>query len=62
LGKDSWCLLLGNVISKIAKFVLNLPKMVIDALIVTLSVALYPVKILKKTVDAICDDYAGPLQ
>jgi len=39
-GKDGWCLLLMNVISKTAKFVLNLPKMIMDALIVTLSVAL----------------------
>ena len=38
--KDGWCLLLVNVISKTAKFVLNLPEMIMNALIVTLSVAL----------------------
>jgi hypothetical protein len=50
-----------NVISKITKFVLNLPEMIMNALIVTLSVALQPVKVLKKTVDVICDDDAGSL-
>ena len=45
-----------NVIGKIAKFILNFPKMIMDDLIVTLSVALYPVKMLKKTVDVICDN------
>jgi hypothetical protein len=34
---------------EIAKLVLNLPKMIVNALIVTLSVALQPVKILKKS-------------
>jgi hypothetical protein len=47
-----------NVISKTAKLVLNLPEIIINALIVTLSVALQPVKILKKSVNVICDDYA----
>jgi hypothetical protein len=37
--KDGWCLLV-NVISKTAKFVLNLPELIMDALMVTLSVAL----------------------
>ena len=50
-----------NVISKTTKFVLNLSEMIMDTLIVTLSVTLEPMKILKKTVDVICDDYAGPL-
>jgi hypothetical protein len=39
-----------NVIGKIAKFILNLPKMIMNALIVTLSVTLQPVKILMKAV------------
>ena len=38
--KDGRCLLLVNVVSKAAKFVLNLPEMIMNALIVTLSVAL----------------------
>jgi hypothetical protein len=50
-----------NVIGKIAKFVLNLPKMIMNALVVTLSIVLQPVKILKKPVDVICDDDAGSL-
>jgi hypothetical protein len=37
--KDGWRLLLVNVISKTTKFVLNLPEMIMNALIVTLSVA-----------------------
>jgi hypothetical protein len=60
--KDGWHLLLVNVISKTAKLVLNLPEMIMNALIVTLSVARQPVKILKKSVDVICDNYAGPLR
>jgi hypothetical protein len=36
--------------------------MIVNALIVTLSVALQPVKILKKSVDVICDDDAGSLR
>jgi hypothetical protein len=59
--KDGCRRLLMNVIGKIAKFILNLPEMIMNALIVTLSVALQPVKILKKTVDVICDDDAGSL-
>jgi hypothetical protein len=38
--KDGWCLLIVNVISKTAKFILNLPEITMNALIVTLSVAL----------------------
>ena len=38
--KDGWRLLLMHVISKTAKFVLNLPEMIMNALIVALSVAL----------------------
>jgi hypothetical protein len=37
--KDGRCLLV-NVISKTAKFVLNLPEMIMNALVVALSVAL----------------------
>jgi hypothetical protein len=37
--KDGWHLLM-NVISETTKFVLNLPEMIMNALIVTLSVAL----------------------
>ena len=33
--------------------------MIVNALIVVLSVALWPMEILKKMVDLICDDYAG---
>jgi hypothetical protein len=36
--KDGWCLLLLNVISKTAHFVLNLPGVIMNALIATLSV------------------------
>jgi hypothetical protein len=50
-----------NVISEIAKLILNLPEMIVNALIVMLPVALQPVKILKKLVDVICDDDAGSL-
>lgn len=35
-------LLLTNVISKISKLILNLPKMIMNALVVTLSVVLKP--------------------
>lgn len=45
---------LVNVIGKIAKFILNLPEMIINASIVMLTVALQLMKILKKAVDVIC--------
>ena len=38
-----------NVISKITKLILNLTEMIMNALIVALSVVLWPMKILKKT-------------
>ena len=50
-----------NVISKITKLILNLTEMIMNALTVALSVVLWPVKILKKTIDVICDDDSGPL-
>ena len=60
--KDGWRLLIVNIISKTAKFDLNLPEMIVNALIVTLSITIQPVKTPKKTVDVICEDYAGPLR
>jgi hypothetical protein len=50
-----------TVIGKFAQFGLNLLKMIMNALIVTLSVALQPIRILKKAVDVICNDDAGSL-
>jgi len=40
-------LLLMNVICKISKFVLDLPEMIMNALIIALSVALEPMQILE---------------
>jgi hypothetical protein len=40
-------LLLMNVICQISKFVLDLPKMVVNALIIALSVALEPMQMLE---------------
>lgn len=41
------CLLLMNVICKISKFVLDLPEMIVNALIIALSVALEPMQMLE---------------
>ena len=48
-----------NVISKVTKLILDLPKMIMNALIVALSVVLQPMKIMKKMIDVICDDDSG---
>jgi hypothetical protein len=55
-------LLLMNVICKISKFVLDLPEMIVNALIIALSVALKPMQILEQTVDVICDNDAWSLR
>ena len=56
-GKDYFrCLPLVDVIGEIAKFILKLPKIIMNALIVSLPVAFQAMKILEKMVDIICND------
>ena len=51
-------LLLVNVISEVAKFILDLSEMIMNSLIVTLSVILQPMQVLEKTINVIGDDDA----
>jgi hypothetical protein len=51
-------LLLTNVSGKISKLILNLPEVIMNALIVTLSVIFKPMQILENTIGVICDDDA----
>lgn len=50
-----------KIISQITKFVLDFSKMIVNALVVTLSVVLNAMQILEKSVDIIRDNDTRPL-